>query len=181
MKTKAIFISLSIVTFLFLATLALASTQIIWDPDTVEVVLTPGTYSWEDDRVTDPHVIYDNGVYKMWYRGWGTWPDPDITFYEDAIGYATSTDGVNWSDRQLSYGPKAGYPQTKSPFVIKEGSNYRMWVIDYYEWLQNQWSGYVSHMTSSDGVLWVDVKKVLSAQGQSEPQGMAITFTAFVS
>jgi hypothetical protein len=171
MKTKAIFILLTIVSSLIIANMVLASQQIIWDPATVEVVLMPGTDLWENDRVEAPHVMYDNGVYKMWYRGSGTKPNPTVEFYEDAIGYATSADGVNWSNRQLVYGPVPGYPQTKSPSVIKEGATYRMWLVDYYEWVGGEWSGYVTHMDGTDGVSWHNQQKVMSAQGQLNPQG----------
>jgi len=46
---------------------------------------------WEKGAVMCPHVNWDEQekIYKMWYSG-GEWYEPD------AIGYATSTDGLNW-------------------------------------------------------------------------------------
>lgn len=70
------------------------------------------------------------------------------------IGYAISTDGVNWTDRELVYGPTSDYYRVDSPFVIKEGNTYTMWLRDYYEAVAGQWSGYVSYMSSPDGINW---------------------------
>lgn len=46
---------------------------------------------WEKVAVMCPHVIWDKeaGLFKMWYSG-GEQYEPD------AIGYATSKDGINW-------------------------------------------------------------------------------------
>lgn len=45
---------------------------------------------WDGYSVSDPDVIYHEGLYHMWYKGWrkkggNAW-----------IGYATSFDGINW-------------------------------------------------------------------------------------
>lgn len=47
--------------------------------------------SWEMNAIMCPHVLYDEEekTYKMWYSGGGN-HEPD------AIGYATSLDGINW-------------------------------------------------------------------------------------
>jgi len=56
-------------------------------------VISP-TEPWEKVAVMCPHVIWDKKekVYKMWYSG-GEQYEPD------AIGYATSKDGLNWNKR----------------------------------------------------------------------------------
>jgi beta-1,2-mannobiose phosphorylase / 1,2-beta-oligomannan phosphorylase len=53
-------------------------------------VLSPGA-PWEKTAVMSPHVIWDDQehLFKMWYSG-GDPSEPD------AIGYATSKDGMNW-------------------------------------------------------------------------------------
>lgn len=44
--------------------------------------------------VSDPCVLFHDGVYKMWYTGGGAvLPD---TFLHSSISYATSFDGINW-------------------------------------------------------------------------------------
>jgi predicted GH43/DUF377 family glycosyl hydrolase len=54
-------------------------------------VLIPGE-KWEDITVMCPHVLWepDLGCYRMWYSG-------GRMFEPDAIGLATSTDGINWN------------------------------------------------------------------------------------
>lgn len=55
-----------------------------------DAVLTVGSAgSWDDTDVADAAVIKDGTVYKMWYSG------NDGTNYR--LGYATSTDGINWT------------------------------------------------------------------------------------
>jgi hypothetical protein len=143
--------------------------MIIWDTSSIQTVFTPGTADWESHSVLSPCVIYEGGEYKMWYHGKGV---RDIHVHrKDGIGYVTSTDGINWTNRQLVHGPYTGYYDTGSPYVIKEGSTYRMWHQHFYEWVAHEWSTYISHMTSSDGVNWSNHRKVLSAQGQGNPQG----------
>lgn len=49
-----------------------------------------GQSLWELKGVANPHVIYKDGKYLMWYNGWGyssPWK----------IGYAESNDGINWT------------------------------------------------------------------------------------
>lgn len=50
-------------------------------------ILSP-TQVWESSAIYEPSVIYDGGIFKMWYSGgWGSMAE---------TGYATSTDGINW-------------------------------------------------------------------------------------
>lgn len=55
-----------------------------------EPVMRP-EQNWEFKSLMCPHVIWDEEeeIYKMWYSG-GQWFEPN------AIGYATSKDGVHW-------------------------------------------------------------------------------------
>jgi len=111
-----------------------------------------------------PFVIYDAGLYKMWYGAAG------------AIVYAESNNGITWSNLQTFHNITGSDYRTGSPWIIKENGTYRMWHMDYYEVVAGDWSGYIAHMTSTDGINWpafmsADDQKVLSAQGQSTPQG----------
>ncbi len=49
------------------------------------------TQPWEKKSLMCPHVLWDENIkkFRMWYSG-GGWFEPD------AIGYAESTDGINW-------------------------------------------------------------------------------------
>lgn len=53
-----------------------------------EPVMFP-EYPWEKESVMNPCVLYENGVYRMWYSG-GETCEPN------ANAYAESTDGINW-------------------------------------------------------------------------------------
>jgi len=53
-----------------------------------EPVMFP-EYPWEKSSVMNPCVIYENGVYRMWYSG-------GETIEPNANAYAESTDGINW-------------------------------------------------------------------------------------
>ncbi len=61
-----------------------------WKRVTAHPVLLPDQ-TWEKVAVMCPDVIWDahDGTFKMWYSG-GEQYEPD------AIGYATSTDGIHW-------------------------------------------------------------------------------------
>ncbi len=61
-----------------------------WNRQSAEPVLSP-ELPWEKVAVMCPHVLWDESeqVFKMWYSG-GEQNEPD------AIGYATSKDGLTW-------------------------------------------------------------------------------------
>jgi sucrose-6-phosphate hydrolase SacC (GH32 family) len=75
------------------AVLGLATSQdgIHWQRFSDEPVLVPDA-PWEQSAVMCPHVLWDEelGLYRMWYSG-GEIYEPD------AIGYATSPDGIHWT------------------------------------------------------------------------------------
>jgi predicted GH43/DUF377 family glycosyl hydrolase len=85
-------------------------------------VLAPGS-SPENVNVHYPCVMKDGVTYKMWYSGF------DGSHYR--IFYATSADGLTWSRQGLvlNLGPPGSYDDNFAygPFVLKEGSAYRMW------------------------------------------------------
>jgi predicted GH43/DUF377 family glycosyl hydrolase len=62
-----------------------------WTRRSAQPVLSP-EQPWEGVAVMCPHVLWDEKVklYRMWYSG-GQQYEPN------AIGYATSRDGINWS------------------------------------------------------------------------------------
>jgi beta-lactam-binding protein with PASTA domain len=138
--------------------------------DTFTTVMESNTTGW-DTEISAPFVIYDAGLYKMWYgASSGPWP------LRQVIAYAESIDGITWSNKQVVHDSGSGYYVTGYPWVIKEGETYRMWHGDYYEGVAGDWSWYIAHMTSTDGINWPGFmsagdQKVLSALGQSNPQG----------
>jgi pimeloyl-ACP methyl ester carboxylesterase len=63
-----------------------------------------------------PHVIYDNGLYKMWYASYSG--------NRFRIAYAISVDGINWQGTTLI----DPYPQIHNhdPFALKEDNNFTL-------------------------------------------------------
>jgi beta-1,2-mannobiose phosphorylase / 1,2-beta-oligomannan phosphorylase len=87
---------------------------------------------WEGGNVMCPHVLFDeqDGIYKMWYSA-GERYEPD------AIGYATSTDGISWR-RDLGRpvfipDPTARWEAHKvtAAQVIRTGQGYVMFYIGF--------------------------------------------------
>ncbi len=104
------------------------------------------------DSVLDPCVIKDGSTYKMWYTNLKS--DVSAANLEDklddvasdafniddlmdlidgiggVIGYATSTDGINWTvqdDEVLTGGGNDLWNTAANPSVIQENSSYEMW------------------------------------------------------
>lgn len=46
-------------------------------------------YNWEKESVMNPCVLYEDGIYKMWYAAGETY-EPNV------LAYAESDDGINW-------------------------------------------------------------------------------------
>jgi hypothetical protein len=142
-----------------------ATTGLLPILDTFTIVMEPNTTGWFQG-ISYPFVFYDNGLYKMWFRVPGQW-----------IGYAESNDGVAWFNEQPVHDCSSEWwYRTGGPSVIKEGEIYRMWHWDYPEDVAGDWSSYIAHMISTDGISWpafmsAEDLKVMSAQGQSNPQG----------
>ena len=83
-------------------------------------ILTSGdAEAWDSGTLFQPWVVKDGAFYYMWYAA-GNGPQ--------AIGYAWSRDGVNWTktDQALVTAP-SGYYGT--PTVIKTGDVWHMWFL----------------------------------------------------
>jgi predicted GH43/DUF377 family glycosyl hydrolase len=87
-------------------------------------VLTP-ELPWEKDALMGPCVLYDEQerIFKMWYSGGGQ-------YEPDAIGYATSPDGVSWEKNPQNpiFSADQGTPWEKDRAVgmhiVKSGGYY---------------------------------------------------------
>jgi predicted GH43/DUF377 family glycosyl hydrolase len=118
-------------------------------------VLSPDGSSWEQARISWPCVIKVGGRYHMWYRG-GNIPNT-------AIGYATSTDGVNWvkhSGNPVFTGGDVGDwdDVLEAAAVTHDGFLYHMW----YSGAGANDVGQVGHAFSADGVNWTRTGIVLA-------------------
>jgi len=133
-----------------------------------QIVLSPTVTGWEIDGVGKPCILKENGIYKMWYRGNNYWWAGSYYQNDGSIGYTESTDGVNWANRQrvhLNGTVLTDYRLATDPWVMKEGGTYRMWQADYYAWIGGDWSYYITHLTSADGINWANEKTVLTGSG----------------
>ncbi len=94
-----------------------------------EPVLKPDQ-DWEKQAIMCPHVLFDEteGSYKMWYAA-GCNHEPD------AIGYASSIDGIHWdkyTDNPVLEGSRGHlWEQHKvvAPCVVKEAGWYYMFYV----------------------------------------------------
>jgi hypothetical protein len=73
---------------------ATSTDGITWAKHSGNPVFTPQEGSWDAHSVSDPTVINEGGLYRMWYTG--TTQNADGSRGTTAIGYATSRDGINW-------------------------------------------------------------------------------------
>jgi len=102
-----------------------------WERQSKKPVLSP-ELSWEKVAVMCPHVNWDEKerIFKMWYSG-GEQYEPD------AIGYATSKDGLNWTKEPnnpvFAYDAKNEWEQHKVTAcqVIKRKNDYLMLYIGF--------------------------------------------------
>ncbi len=161
-----------ILTVLFsIFTFTASSAQILWtkydDPITTDPafaesdpVLNPGpSGSWDVGFVGTPSVLFDGEIYHMWYGNFANGK-------HERIGYATSTDGLNWtkyddstttspqfaeSDPVLIPGEAGAWDDedVATPTVILIDTTYHMWYAGgYYSILS------IGHATSTDGINW---------------------------
>jgi beta-1,2-mannobiose phosphorylase / 1,2-beta-oligomannan phosphorylase len=87
---------------------------------------------WEKVAVMCPHVLYDEAdkVYRMWYSG-GEQGEPN------AIGYATSPDGLKWTKREdnpiFKPEPKNDWEKDRVTAcqVVRHGDGYVMFYIGF--------------------------------------------------
>lgn len=121
-------------------------------------VLGPGAPGgWMDIGPYSPCVIYEDGLYKMWFSG-----AKAPLSYRNGIGYATSSDGRIWTVDPLPVIPATTFGSTCSPSVIKMGSLYNLFMG-----VTTSTTEYpldIVMMTSADGRSWTSKGVVLSAR-----------------
>jgi predicted GH43/DUF377 family glycosyl hydrolase/pimeloyl-ACP methyl ester carboxylesterase len=105
--------------------------------------------SWDTGGIKSTSVLYNNGQYKMWYSG------TDNSPFHWQIGYATSTDGINWTKENngqpvLTATEPWELVDVTYPNVIFENNLYEMW----YGAGNGYNPLYIVYATSSDGINW---------------------------
>ncbi|MBM3216170.1 DUF5011 domain-containing protein [Candidatus Poribacteria bacterium] len=128
---------------------AMAQTGWIKNPSNPVVTITPG--DWDGTWISEPCVIFDEGIYKMWYAG-NIWGSQAVS-----IGYATSVDGVTWVKHGRVLSPIGSRyrdweaQSLHNPSVIRDGGILKMWYSGHSGTGGQMAVGYA---TSADGIRW---------------------------
>jgi hypothetical protein len=129
----------------------------VWQKDGSNPVLRVGpTGSWESDFIGPGTVMFDGSTYRMWYDGIsGVWPG-----ISDAVGYATSSDGIHWTkfpDNPVCSAGAAGawddYGVGYNVCVIFDSGFYHMWYTGNTLRDLDGTSG-IGYAVSRDGIHW---------------------------
>ena len=143
------------------------TSNITWTKYANNPVIDKGTLgSWDDLYVSPGGVILDGSTYKMWY-----WAETTTPYRKVQIGLATSPDGINWTkyanNPVLTENPASGNlsePSASAPYVLKEGSVYRMWYLLTRN-IGGVWIDTLKFATSFDGINWTKSKTNLNHIG----------------
>jgi hypothetical protein len=119
-----------------------------WKRQSDKPVLSP-EQTWEKVAVMCPHVLYDEQqkLYCMWYSA-GEQYEPN------AIGYATSPDGLRWArhDQNPIFrpGPKSAWEKDRVTGcqVVKQGD----WYVMFYIGFRDQHTAQIGLARSRDGI-----------------------------
>ena len=125
--------------------------------ETFQVVLQPTGEWWNAESSRQPSVLLADGVYRMWFMG-----NSPSDAVRAQIGYTTSADGIHWDSPQLVLDRPGDYYSTFAPCVLQEGSQFVMYLTQYYIVRVNQWANYIDRATSVDGIHWVEEQTVLT-------------------
>lgn len=137
------------------------------------VVMVP-TEPYEGDKIDPMTVIFEKGIYKMWYGGQA---------YGGCACYATSSDGINWT----KYASNPVLKKTTGNWdnegaggqhkVIKSGDRYIM----YYKGYGSLAPGWVYYgiAESADGINWAKKGKALSPEPEKGDSTAFRNFAAF--
>jgi len=104
--------------------------------------------SWDDAGATLGGVLLEDGTYRGWYAG-ARVAGPG--YGPLAVGYATSSDGVNWSKwpEPVLEPSQSGWDQGIDPGpVVFDGSAYHMWYTGFGAAVA------IGHAVSVDGINW---------------------------
>jgi len=142
---------------------ATSENGINWNRLSAPVLERGAAGEWDDGIIVPGKVIKEGNTYKMWYSG-GTGELPSAII---SIGYATSSDGINWtkyddptttappfefSDPVLLHGGSGEFDEGKAwtPSVLPATSGYELWYAGDPGGLTHK----IGYATSSDGIHW---------------------------
>lgn len=102
---------------------------ILFERKCAEPILSP-QLPWEGASVMNPCVLYENGIYRMWYSAGETY-EPNV------LAYAVSKDGIHWDKKCgnpiLACDPSHVYEQDRigGCQVVKTDGEYYLFYIGY--------------------------------------------------
>jgi hypothetical protein len=113
----------------------------------------------EPHLVVTPHVIIEDGTWRMWYCGCTEWKTvKGVSEPQYLIKYAESTDGINWQrENRVAIPYKHALEAIGRPAVVNESGLYRMWYsyrgMDGYR--DNRDNSYrIGYAESEDNLRW---------------------------
>jgi hypothetical protein len=113
----------------------------------------------EPHLVVTPHVIIEDGIWKMWYCGCTEWKVVNgVTEPQYLIKYAESKNGIDWQRENKVVIPyKHESEAIGRPVVVHEDGIYKMWYsyrnIDDYR-TNREKSYHIGYAESKDNVSW---------------------------
>jgi hypothetical protein len=122
------------------------------------------TQAWEETAVYEPTLIYEDGVFKMWYSG--GWDNP-------ALGYATSTDGSVFTKHTgpvLGQGGSSIAGKACRSNVVKVSGTYYCYYADAVP------DANIKVATSADGIAWTAAGTPIAKDALAGYDGWANTF-----
>ncbi|MCU0435894.1 MAG: T9SS type A sorting domain-containing protein [Bacteroidia bacterium] len=122
-------------------------------------VLTAGSSAdWNNLLISNVSVLRDGDTLKLWFASPDGFLNNQPTDGKGNIGYATSTDGINWIKYPnpvliAGVGNSPDSAVVAEPSVLKIGNTYHMWYSMINSWaIENFVVGYAS---STDGINWI--------------------------
>lgn len=133
-------------------------------------------------NVADPHVLYHNGKYHMWYTSMCAVLSEQRSFF--AIGYATSSDGIRWKKQGIVLRPDLDWETGRAeahvgrPYVLRVHDRFEMYydaVKEDGNPMKNTSAG-VGLAVSTDGKAWQKHPSpiFMGMKAQGEKKGMII-------
>jgi len=120
----------------------------VWKRHSNMPVMIP-EHPWEFRSVMCPHVLWDeeDGVFKMWYSG-------GETYEPDAIGYATSVDGVNWDKHPANpiFIPDDEFPWEQDKVTACQVDKRDGWYVMFYIGFEDLHTARIGIARSPDGI-----------------------------
>lgn len=127
---------------------ATSTDGISWTKDASNPVLDRTLGEWDFGGVAYPNIIFEDDSYHFWYTGMG---NGGIGDWEK--GYATSTDGIDWTkyaeNPVLNAGPELyDYRGLWASSTLYEDGVYKMWYVGSPSWYSN-----INYATSDTAVV----------------------------